>query len=156
MRLDHVVENAQVKLIWGDQKPTHYTISTSFTGKNWTKTADVSDAKAIDSLTVGNARYIKLELLEKTADIYDLREIEVLGKFNDALDTTNENILENSGFEVWEPIVVPHPDQPNTTVSVSYTHLARLAKRQAIVLKKEERRKKMKRRSENKKNFRNV
>ena len=116
LRLDHVVENAQVKLIWGDQKPTHYTISTSFTGKNWTKTADVSDAKAIDSLTVGNARYIKLELLEKTADIYDLREIEVLGKFNDALDTTNENILENSGFEVWEPIVVPHPDQPNTTV----------------------------------------
>ena len=116
LQLDHVVENAQVKLIWGDQKPTHYTISTSFTGKNWTKTADVSDAKAIDSLTVGNARYIKLELLEKTADIYDLREIEVLGQFNDALDTTNENILDNSGFEVWEPIVVPHPDQPNTTV----------------------------------------
>lgn len=116
LRLDHVVENAQVKLIWGDQKPIHYTISTSFTGKNWTKTADVSDAKAIDSLTVGNARYIKLELLEKTADIYDLREIEVLGQFNDALDTTNENILDNSGFEVWEPIVVPHPDQPNTTV----------------------------------------
>ncbi|WP_302557800.1 polysaccharide lyase family 8 super-sandwich domain-containing protein [Holdemania filiformis] len=116
LRLDHVVENAQVKLIWGDQKPTHYAISTSFTGKNWTKTADVSDAKAIDSLTVGNARYIKLELLEKTVDIYDLREIEVLGRFNDALDTTNENILDNSGFEVWEPIVVPHPDQPNTTV----------------------------------------
>lgn len=40
----------------------------------------MSDAKAIDSLTVGNARYIKLELLEKTADIYDLREIEVLGR----------------------------------------------------------------------------
>lgn len=116
LRLDHVVENAQVKLIWGDQKPTHYTISTSFTGKNWTKAADMSDAKAIDSLTVGNARYIKLELLEKTADIYDLREIEVLGQFNDALDTRNENILDNSGFEVWEPIVVPHPDQPNTTV----------------------------------------
>ncbi|MCH1939411.1 polysaccharide lyase family 8 super-sandwich domain-containing protein [Holdemania massiliensis] len=115
VQLDHAVENAQVKLHWGEQKPSHYTLSTSISGKTWTKVAEVNQPQVMDSLSAGNARYIKLELMEKTTDLYDLREIEVFGQFNAALDAANENILDNSGFEMWEPIVIPHPLQPNGT-----------------------------------------
>ncbi|WP_173011396.1 polysaccharide lyase family 8 super-sandwich domain-containing protein [Holdemania massiliensis] len=115
VQLDHAVENAQVKLHWGEQKPSHYTLSTSISGKTWTKVAEVNQPQVMDSLSAGNARYIKLELMEKTTDLYDLREIEVFGQFNAALDATNENILDNSGFEMWEPVVIPHPQQPAKT-----------------------------------------
>lgn len=78
--------------------------------------AEVNQPQVIDSLSAGNARYLKLELLEKMTDQYDLREIEVFGQFNAALDATNENILDNSGFEMWEPTVIPHPQRPNDSV----------------------------------------
>ena len=40
----------------------------------------------------------------------------MFGQFNAALDATNENILDNSGFEMWEPTVIPHPQRPNDSV----------------------------------------
>ncbi|MGN1344933.1 MAG: polysaccharide lyase family 8 super-sandwich domain-containing protein, partial [Traorella sp.] len=118
LKLDHTVVQGNLKMYWGEQKASKYKVSISSNGKSWSLCEEVNNVNDVDTVSLGNARYLKIELIEKEKDVFDLREIEVYGTFDESLDEidipSSNNILENGGFEEWSE-VVKLDNQPSGT-----------------------------------------